>query len=63
MSSASPIGGGNAGLARSIAYRRAVRAEGLAYARAWRARTRGEFDALFGPEPRCTHCGGLIDER
>lgn len=56
------VNGGGAGLARSIAYRRAVRADGLAYARAWRLRRRAEFDALFA-EPRCTLCGGLIDER
>lgn len=63
MKNAAVNGGGReAGLARSIATRRADRAEGLAYARAWRARTRPEFDALFA-EPRCTLCGGLIDER
>lgn len=31
---------------------------GLAFARAWRAATKPQFDAIYGPEPdRCPTCG------
>ncbi|NLS25725.1 hypothetical protein S2M10_06950 [Sphingomonas sp. S2M10] len=42
---------------------RAQRAEGLAYARAWRVRNKAKFDALYPQPPhscRCTTCGQWV---
>lgn len=47
----------------SHAQLRAERAEGLAYARAWRVRNKAMFDALYPQPPhtcRCTTCGQLV---
>ncbi len=46
-----------AGAERGRASRQQARAEGLAYARAWREKHRAEFDAMYGPTV-CPHCGG-----
>ena len=43
--------------------RRRMRAEGLAYARAWRIANRARFDALYPPPPiGCPHCGRAMHE-
>jgi hypothetical protein len=41
----------------SNASQRGERAFGLAFARAWRERTRAEFDAIFGSGSACPTCG------
>ncbi len=47
----------------SQAQLRTERAEGLAYARAWRVRNKAKFDALYPQPPhtcRCERCGQLV---
>lgn len=56
-----PIPGLAAANAKSQAIRGAERAQGLAWARQWRARNKPYFDALYGPDAKsaqvCSSCG------
>lgn len=40
--------------------RAAMRAEGIAWARAWRERNRALFDALYPPADLCGGCGRAL---
>lgn len=47
----------DAGRARGLAQRKAALAEGLAHARAWRARMAPVFDAIYPDTAPCRTCG------
>ena len=53
-----PLGSARNGPGRAKSVTIAQIEAGLAYARAWRIRTRPQFDALYGSGPdRCPSCG------
>ena len=45
------------GYVRSVEVRRKKASDGIAFARAWRIANKPFFDALYGPEKQCPHCG------